>query len=112
MGVTLCRGFRIQLSGVGDCNSYKRMRLQKLYAIVAALGAVLSTAACPSEKHSAPLLPAKQAGAPALTASNAAVPVPENPNPAQNKIPEPSVPQANAPSADPVADLVAKVEKE
>jgi peptidoglycan lytic transglycosylase D len=88
------------------------MTLQKLCAIVAALGAVLGTAACPSAKHSAPLLPAKQAGAPALTASNAAAPIPQNANPAQNKIPEPTVAPANAPSADPVADLVAKVEKE
>ncbi len=87
------------------------MRLQKLYAVVAALVAVLGTVACPSAQHAAKLVPAQQAGPPALTAANAAAPVAEKPNLPQTNLSEPAS-QTGAPSADPVADLIAKVEKE
>ncbi len=87
--------------------------MQKTYAVVAALAAVLGNVACPSGQHSTTALPAKQAGAPALTAANAAPgAIAASQNPAESKLPEPFPTQTSAPSADPVADLIAKVEKE
>ena len=86
------------------------MKLQRLYAVFAALAAVLMTVACQSAQRPAPLLPPKQAGPPALTAANAAVATSQNDS--QKKAPEPASFQASTPSADPVADLIARVEKE
>jgi len=88
------------------------MKLQRLYAVFVALAAVLMTVACHSAQRPATLLPAKQASPPALTAANAVPPGAANQNDSQRKAPEPASSQASLPSADPVADLIAKVEKE
>jgi membrane-bound lytic murein transglycosylase D len=88
------------------------MRVQKLYAMIAPVVAVLVTCACPSSQHPAAMLPAPQAAPPALTAANSPGPsVPQDPK--QTTPPPASEPSAApAPSADPAADLIAKVEKE
>lgn len=87
------------------------MELKKLYVIVAPLAAVLVTGACQSAQRPATLLPGK-AGAPALKAANSGSPAStENQGQAQ-KPAEPAAKPVPAASADPVADLIAKVEKE
>src|SRR6201984_3150776 len=87
------------------------MELKKLYVIVAPLAAVLVTGACQSAQRPATLLPGK-AGAPTLTAANSGSPAStENQGQAQ-KPAEPAAKPVPAVSADPVADLIAKVEKE
>jgi peptidoglycan lytic transglycosylase D len=88
------------------------MRFQRLYVGIAVLAAVLATSACQSGKHPVSLVSGKQAAPPNLTA---AIPVPSSSPENQvhaHKPPEPAITPENAPSADPVADLVAKVEKE
>jgi membrane-bound lytic murein transglycosylase D len=85
------------------------MRLPKLYVVIAPLAATLFTCACQSHR-SAPLLSAKQSAPPGLAAAQPADAT-ENQAPQAKPVPEPSNP-AMAPSADPVADLIAKVEKE
>jgi len=88
------------------------MRFQKLYVIIAPLAAALASCGCQSSHHPAPLLSAKQSAPPAI-ASPASAPTAETQTPAANQIPEPATPStASSPSADPVADLIAKVEKE
>ena len=87
------------------------MRLQKLYAVIAPLAAALASCGCQSHRP-APLLSAKQSAPPAIAA---APPVPslETQSPAIKPVPEPTTQaSATAFSADPVADLIAKVEKE
>jgi membrane-bound lytic murein transglycosylase D len=87
------------------------MELKKLYVIIAPLAAVLVTGACQSAQRPATLLPGK-AGAPTLTAANSGSPAStENQSQAQ-KPAEPAAKPVPAASADPVADLIAKVEKE
>src|SRR5438445_8664224 len=87
------------------------MELKKLYVIVAPLAAVLVTGACQSAQRPATLLPGK-AGAPTLTAANSGSPAStENQGQAQ-KPAEPAAKPVPAASADPVAALIAKVEKE
>src|SRR5437660_2688832 len=87
------------------------MELNKLYVIVAPLAAVLVTGACQSAQRPATLLPGK-AGAPRLTAVNSGSPAStENHGQAQQPA-EPAAKPVPAASADPVADLIAKVEKE
>ena len=86
------------------------MRLRKLYVSIAPLIAVLGTCACHHSDHPVSALPAKQAAPPPITASA----TPETSSPQdlkQNQAPaDASI--TPAPSADPVADLIAKVEKE
>ena len=88
------------------------MRLHKLYVTIAPLIAVVGMCACHHSDHPASALPAKQAAPPPITA--AATPetsVPQNPQP--NQAPAPADASITpSPSGDPVADLIAKVEKE
>ncbi|HYZ39060.1 MAG TPA: lytic transglycosylase domain-containing protein, partial [Stellaceae bacterium] len=86
------------------------MGLKKLYMVVAPLAAVLVTGACQSAQRSATLLPAK-AGPPTLPAS-ASPSSTEGQGQAQKQAPEPTAKPTSPSSADPVADLIAKVEKE
>jgi membrane-bound lytic murein transglycosylase D len=86
------------------------MRFQKLYVVIAPLAAVLFSCACQSSHRSAPLLSPKQSAPPALASAQPAPSV-ESQASAPKQIPEPSTP-ATTPSADPVADLIAVVEKE
>jgi membrane-bound lytic murein transglycosylase D len=91
------------------------MRLRTLYAFIAPSAALLATIGCGSAQHPVALLPASQATPPALaetTQSTAkpALPAP-NPAPASASNPLPSAGQ-QALSPDPVADLIAQVEKE
>src|SRR5882672_4289062 len=87
------------------------MRFQKLYALIAPLAAVAATCACQSAQRPVALLPARQAAPPALTApASPASAAPED-SKAQPQTAAPA--QAGpAPAADPVADLIVKVEKE
>jgi len=87
------------------------MRFQKLYALIAPLAAVAATCACQSAQRPVALLPARQAAPPALTApASPASAAPEDLK-AQEQTAAPA--QAGpAPAADPVADLIVKVEKE
>ena len=89
------------------------MRFQKLYVMIAPLAAALATCACQSARSPVALLPAKQSAPPALaSATPAPASSPQRQGAAQKQAPEPAVQSANTPSADPVADLIAKVEKE
>jgi membrane-bound lytic murein transglycosylase D len=88
------------------------MRLRKLYWMIAPLAAaLLSATACQTAQRPAAMLPARQANAPALTQVASA----SNPQQATSKTapaprPEPEVrPELKV---DPVAELIAKVEKE
>src|SRR6202795_1424422 len=90
----------------------EKMRFQRLYVGIASLAAVLATGGCQSGKHPVALVPGKQSAPPGLTA---AIPAPASSPENQvhaRKPPEPAIAPENAPSADPVADLIAKVEKE
>src|SRR6201997_2707578 len=87
------------------------MELKKLYVIVAPLAAVLVTGACQSAQRPATLLPGK-AGAPTLTAANSGSPASTENQWQPQKPAEPAAKPVPAVSADPVADLIAKVEKE
>src|SRR5437660_745455 len=87
------------------------MELNKLYVIVAPLAAVLVTGACQSAQRPATLLPGK-AGAPRLTAVNSGSPASTENHGQAQKPAEPAAKPVPAASADPVADLIAKVEKE
>src|ERR1700741_1857244 len=86
------------------------MRLQKLYVSIAPLIAVLGTCACSSGKHPVSAAPAQQATPPALAATTAPS-IPQDSQPASTA-PVPEITTTPAPSADPAADLIAKVEKE
>ncbi len=85
------------------------MELKRLYVIVAGLAAVLVTGACQSAQRPVPLMPAKSAP-PALTAANSASSSPTA-SQSQKQAPDP-IAKPDPTSADPVADLIAKVEKE
>src|SRR5215475_1707399 len=88
------------------------MRFQKLYVIIAPLAAVLASCGCQSSHHPAPVLSGKQSTPPAITLATPA-PTAEAHPPATKPIPGPATRStASSPSADPVADLIAKVEKE
>jgi membrane-bound lytic murein transglycosylase D len=83
------------------------MKTRKLYLPIAGLIAlILASLGCQTAKRPAPLLPAKQASAPALTASASAQPQPNPPAAAKDAAP------AVQAEPDPVADLIAQVEKE
>src|SRR5215468_7959455 len=88
------------------------MRFQKLYVIIAPLAAALASCGCQSSHHQAPLLSAKQSTPPTIASATPA-PTAETQTPAAKPVPGPAA-SSNAapPSADPVADLIAKVEKE
>src|SRR5579863_6297483 len=80
------------------------MRIGKLYLLIGAgLPLVLGSVACQSAHRSAAVVPGRQANAPALAATSAPTP---QPSPAQ------SAPTALEPKSDPVAELIAQVEKE
>src|SRR6266852_5869840 len=84
------------------------MRITKLYLATALLSAMfLATTACQTAQRPAALLPPPQANAPALTA--VAVPAPLATANAQPAAAQPVQPQ---PKPDPVAELIAHVEKE
>ena len=88
------------------------MRLQKLYALIASFAALLATFACGSAQRPAALLPSPRAIAPALAdTAQSTAPKPPVPAPtaAANATP---VAAQQALSPDPVADLIAEVEKE
>src|ERR1700746_425430 len=87
------------------------MKVTNLYVIVPPLAPVLVTGACQSAHRPATLLPAK-AGAPTLTAANSGSPASTANQVTPRKPAEPAAKAAPAPSPDPVADLIAKVEKE
>jgi membrane-bound lytic murein transglycosylase D len=92
------------------------MRFPKLYASIAPAAALLATLACQSAQRPAALLPAAQATPPALSATASPLqhpePVPASP-PGQSITPAPlPIEGQQALSPDPVADLIAKVEKE
>jgi membrane-bound lytic murein transglycosylase D len=79
------------------------MRLRKLYVSIASLIAVLAASAC-SSKHPVAANPAQQAApAPPSVAQDTKPTAPA---------PIPEITTSAAPSADPAADLIAKVEKE
>src|SRR5580700_398088 len=88
------------------------MRFHQLYARIAPLAAILGTCACQSAKRPVAMLPARQASPPAITASvnPAATDDPKQVS-SPKSAPEP-LSQTAAPSPDPVADLIAQVEKE
>src|SRR5215472_12605917 len=87
------------------------MRLRKLYASIAPLIAILGTCACHSSQHPVAANPPKQATPPAITAP--ATPAPPASQDAKDQTPASADASISpAPSADPVADLIAKVEKE
>jgi membrane-bound lytic murein transglycosylase D len=92
------------------------MSLRTLYAVIASLAALVATTACGPAQRPVALLPASAATAPALTeikqasAQKPAPPAPTTaPASAQNSLPT-AAQQALSP--DPVADLIAQVEKE
>jgi membrane-bound lytic murein transglycosylase D len=87
------------------------MGIRKLYLLIAGLIALtLASVGCGTAQRPAPLLPAKQASAPALTANTQAQPQPA----AETKPATPSTSEApkEVPQPDPVAELIAQVEKE
>jgi membrane-bound lytic murein transglycosylase D len=89
------------------------MGLKKFSAVVAPLAAVLALCACPSAQRPAAMLPGKQATPPALAkATPPSAPQAQTQTPAQKQIPAPAAASSTPPSADPVGDLIAKVEKE
>jgi membrane-bound lytic murein transglycosylase D len=83
------------------------MRIRKLYLLIAGIIAlVLASTGCQTAQRPAALLPPGQATAPALK-----VAAPPQPQPAAEA--KPAVPPASVtPKSDPVADLIAQVEKE
>jgi membrane-bound lytic murein transglycosylase D len=88
------------------------MRLTKLYWMIAPLAASLLVAtACQTAQHPTAMLPARQAAVPALTqVASASNPQQPSPKAAPSTSQEPGVrPELKV---DPVADLIAKVEKE
>jgi membrane-bound lytic murein transglycosylase D len=87
------------------------MRLRKLYVTIAPLIVALATTACQSGKKPVSGLPAQQAAPPAIAETAAPPSVPQQSNPAV-PAPVPEITATPAPSADPAADLIAKVEKE
>src|SRR6266481_472897 len=88
------------------------MPLQRLYARIAPVAALLAACACQSARQPAAMLPAKQATAPALTAANAGGPSLPQDSKSTPALPAPEAAPQPAPSSDPAADLIAKVEKE
>src|SRR5580700_4851056 len=87
------------------------MRLRKLYVTIAPLIVALATTACQSGKKPVSALPAQQAAPPAIAETAAPTSVPQQSNPAA-PAPVPEITATPGPSADPAADLIAKVEKE
>ena len=87
------------------------MRLQKLYVRIAPLIAVLAATACHSGKQPVSALPAKQAAPPVIAETTSPASVPQESKP-ESAAPLPEITNKPAPSADPVGDLIAKVEKE
>src|SRR5437870_410322 len=80
------------------------MEIKRVYRLIAPLCAGLLTTACPSNQRPAPLLPARQANAPAMTMPAVPKVAIEAPK---------SVPAATPePKADPVAELISRVESE
>src|SRR5215469_12014838 len=86
------------------------MRLQKLYVTIAPLIAALATTACQSGKKPVSALPAQQAAPPVIAEAAPPPLVSQEAKQAPASVPE--ITTKPAPSGDPVADLIAKVEKE
>jgi membrane-bound lytic murein transglycosylase D len=89
------------------------MRLRTLYAVIATSAALLATIACGSAQRPVALLPASAATPPALSEnsqSSTPKPAPPAPTPATPNALPAAAQQALSP--DPVADLIAQVEKE
>jgi membrane-bound lytic murein transglycosylase D len=89
------------------------MGFRKLYATIAPLAALIATCACQSAQRPVAMLPAQQSAPPGLSA--AAVPaasVPQDSKPKSAPLPDLTPLATPAASADPVADLIATVEKE
>ena len=80
------------------------MGIKKAYRLVVPLCAGMLTTACQSNQRPAPLLPARQANAPAMTMAAIPKVAVETPKPVQAAQPEPK--------ADPVAELISRVESE
>src|SRR5258705_3705770 len=89
------------------------MRFPKLYVAIAILAALLAACACQSAHHPAPLLSPKQSAPPAVaTIPLADAPASENRVSPAKQVALPAGQTSTVPSVDPVADLIAKVEKE
>jgi membrane-bound lytic murein transglycosylase D len=81
--------------------------------MIVALAAALATCACQSAQRPATMLPGRQATPPVLAAATpASAPQTKTQNSGQKQIPDPAAASSPAPSPDPVADLIAKVDKE
>jgi membrane-bound lytic murein transglycosylase D len=88
------------------------MRHLNLYVSIATLAATLVTLACGSAQRPAALLPASAAAPPALAAVSDSSSQSAQKSPSVTPAPEPPVAAQQALSPDPVADLIAQVEKE
>lgn len=89
------------------------MRFPKLYAVIAILAAQLAGTACQSAHHPAPLLSSKQSAPAAIaTVTRPDAPTPNSQIPQAKQAAEPVSQTSAVPSADPVAELIAQVEKE
>jgi len=85
------------------------MRIRKLYLLIAPVFALLlGGAACQTAQRPSALLPAAQANAPALAVAGPSQSALDTPSPAQDAKP----PVQSEPQPDPVADLIARAEKE
>jgi membrane-bound lytic murein transglycosylase D len=84
------------------------MGINKFYRLMAPLAVLLASVACQTARRPVALLPPAQANAPALTAM-AEPPAPEPPADPKPALEEKAKP---TPKADPIADLIAQVEKE
>src|SRR5215475_1689855 len=89
------------------------MRISKLYYLIALLSTLLLGAGCQTAQRSEAILPAPQANAPALTQATQPPPQPPAAKPApQQEVSKVEPPKLEAPAVDPVAETVAKAEKE
>ena len=83
------------------------MRFQKLYVAIVLVATLLPSCACQSSRRAAPLLSSKQATPPALASVT-----PTSPTVPEGQVPTAKPVEPTPASSDPVADLIAKVEKE
>src|SRR5689334_11229154 len=89
------------------------MKISKLYYLIALLAALVLSVGCQSAQRSQAILPAPQANAPALTQTTQQPSPPPTVKPAQQQeIAKVEPPKPDAPAMDPVAEIVAKAEKD
>jgi peptidoglycan lytic transglycosylase D len=89
------------------------MRFPKLYVAIVILASLLAACACQSAHHPAPLLSPKQSAPPAVaTIPLADAPASQNQVSPAKQVALPAGQTSTVASVDPVADLIAKVEKE